>query len=51
MSFLQHGCCVVGDSVYIQCGKAACLGDPLVKTRERQKKALMKEEAGLRTPG
>lgn len=37
----------MGDPVFLLCGKAACLGDLLVKTRERQKpEALLKEEAG-----
>lgn len=46
--FLQWGWSpVMGDPVFLQCGKAACLGDLLVKTRERQKpEALLKEEAG-----
>lgn len=37
----------MGDPVFIQSGKAACLGDLLVKNRERQKpEAMLKEEAG-----
>lgn len=37
----------MGDPVFMQCGKAACLGDLLVKTGERQKtKTVLKEEAG-----